>query len=443
MQLVRGKKSWYELAERLHREFRGKIEVLPKVPMGSPDEFSIWYTPGVAEPSSKIWRGGPDLSLFYTWRWNAAAVVSDGSRVLGLGHVGPEASLPVLEGKALLFKYLGGVDAVPIALRVGSADEFVEVVKALEPSFGAINIEDVASPKCFYVLERLEKELDVPVWHDDQQGTALVNIAALINALKLVGKKIEQVRIALIGAGAANVALYRYLKVIGVRPRNVVVVDSKGILRPDREDAEALRIENPRKYEIAVETSPEMRGGIAEAMRGADVVVAASRPGPGVIKKEWVAAMERDAIVFAEANPVPEIWPWEAKEAGARIVATGRSDFPNQINNSLGFPAVFRGILSAGAVKMHDEMFVAAARALASYAEETGLSEDRILPSMWEEEAYVREALAVAEKAFELGLARRRISRSELEAEIRDMISRPKRYLDAARRAGLVGEIQA
>jgi len=424
--------DWFSLSGELHLKYGGKIEVVPKVPVTELNDFSVWYTPGVAEPCRRIREGGEDLSFDYTLRWNYAAVVSDGTRVLGLGDIGPAAGLPVMEGKALLFKYLGGVDAVPIVLRERDPDKFVYIVKALEPSFGAVNLEDIESPKCFYILEKLQEVLDIPVWHDDQQGTALVNIAALINALKVVNKKVDQVRIVLVGAGAANIALYKYLKVAGANPRNIVVVDSRGILHPEREDVEVLKKENPWKYRIAVETQPDVRGGIREAMKGADIVIAASRPGPGVIKKEWVAEMNRDAIVFAEANPIPEIWPWEAKEAGARIVATGRSDFPNQINNSLGFPAVFRGVLTARARKMVDEMFIAAAHALAKYAEERGIHEEYIIPRMDEEEAYIREAIAVAEKAVELGLARRKLSRSELEYEIRELIERPKKYMKIA-----------
>ena len=437
------RKDWFTIAEKLHRYYRGKIEIVPKCPITSLDDFSVWYTPGVAEPCRRIREGGEDLSFDYTWRWNSAAVVSDGTRVLGLGRVGPAAGLPVMEGKALLFKYLGGVDAVPIVLREADPDRFVYVVKALEPSFGAINLEDIESPKCFYILERLQEVLDIPVWHDDQQGTALVTIAALINALKLTGRRIEHTRIALIGAGAANVCTYRYLKVFNARPENMIVVDSKGILHREREDIEELRKSNPWKYQIAVETNPEcVKGGIREALRGADVVIAASTPGPGVIKKEWIREMNKDPIVFAEANPIPEIWPWEAKEAGARIVATGRSDFPNQINNSLGFPAVFRGVLTVRARKMVDEMFYAAAVAIARYTEETGMHEERIIGTMEETELYVREAVAVAEKAMELGLARRRLSRSELEYEIRELIERPKRIVKALMDSGLVRPVE-
>ncbi len=430
-------RDWFSLSEKLHRVYKGKIEVVPKVPIMGLDDFSIWYTPGVAEPCRRI-SVNPDTSFEYTLRWNYAAVISDGSRVLGLGDVGAEAALPVMEGKSLLFKYLGGVDAVPLVIGERDVEGFVRVVKALEPSFGAVNLEDIRSPKCFRILERLQETLEIPVWHDDQQGTALVVIAALINALKLTGRSIGEARIALIGAGAANISVYKYLKILGADPENIVVVDSRGILHPSRGDMEELKRVNPWKYQVAEETCPDKTGGIPEALDGADVVIALSKPGPGVIKKEWISRMESNPVVFACANPVPEIWPWEAREAGAKIVATGRGDFPNQVNNSLGFPAVFRGVLTVRARKMADEMFMAAAYAIADYTEETGLREDRVIASMEEKELYVREALAVAEKAMELGLARRRLSRSELEAEIRECIERPKKYLKAALKTSLI-----
>jgi malate dehydrogenase (oxaloacetate-decarboxylating) len=421
----------FSFSAELHRLYRGKIEVMPKVPITSIEDYSYWYTPGVAAPSRRIAEEGEGSSLNYTLRWNYAAVISDGSRVLGLGDIGAEAALPVMEGKALLFKYLGGVDAVPLVINEKSPDAFVNVVKSIQYSFGAINLEDIESPKCFYILERLQEQLDVPVWHDDQQGTALVVLAALINALKLTGKKISDSKIILFGAGAANIATYRYLVRAGARPTSIVMIDSRGVLRPDRSDADEMRRENPYKYRISVETSPSEKT-VEDAFSGADVIIAASRPGPGVIRKEWIKLMNSDPIVFALANPVPEILPGEAREAGARVVATGRSDYPNQVNNSLGFPAVFRGVLSVSARKMTDEMFLAAAHAIASYTEETGLSENRIIASMTDDELYVREALAVAEKAMELGLARRKISRGELEDEIRQMIERPKRYMRLA-----------
>ncbi|MEM1640876.1 MAG: NADP-dependent malic enzyme [Acidilobaceae archaeon] len=434
------KEVWESLSIDLHRAYKGKIEVSIKVPVESFRELSLWYTPGVAGPVREVSRDLEE-SFELTWRWNTVAVISDGSRVLGLGDVGPEAALPVMEGKALLFKLLGGVDAVPLVIREKEVGRLVYIIKSLEPSFGGVNLEDVESPKCFRLLEELERTLEIPVWHDDQQGTALVAIAGILNALKLVGKKLNSIKIVLFGVGASNIAIYRYLKKLEVNSRRIVAVDSKGVLRPDRKDLAELAHENPWKYEIALETDPEEKS-LEEAFKDADVLIAASRPGPGVIKKEWVKLMNENAIVFALANPVPEIWPWEAEEAGAKIVATGRSDFPNQINNSLGFPAVFRGALTVRAKKITDSMVLAAARALAEYTEETGLSHKRIVPSMLESEAYVREALAVALKAIEEGVARRKVGKSELEAEIRETVERPKRVLKVLLENGLVNRLE-
>ncbi len=422
----------YEKSLKLHEQYKGKIEIVPKVPVTDYHYFALWYTPGVAEPSRRI-AENPDLSFELTNRWNTVAIVSDGTRVLGLGNIGPEAALPVMEGKALLFKYLGGVDAFPIVISEHDPEKLIYIVKALEPSFGGINLEDIESPKCFYLLEKLREELNIPVWHDDQQGTALVTIAGLINALKIVGKKISDISVAVIGAGAAGLAIVKYLIAVGVNPGRIYVVDSKGILHPNRPDLKKPDKSLRWKREIALKTNAEQRvGGIPEAMKGVDVVIAVSRPGPGVIKKEWIKLMNDDPIVFAEANPVPEIWPWEAKEAGARIVATGRSDFPNQVNNSLGFPAVFRGALQVRAMKITDEMCIAAAYALARYAEKKGIHEEYIIPKMDEVEAYIEEAIAVAEKAIEQGVARRKISREILSEEIRELIMRPKKYMQLA-----------
>jgi len=433
--------KWYSIALNAHRYYGGKIETVPKVPVEKLIYFAVWYTPGVAEPSRAISRN-PDLSFELTSRWNIIAVITDGTRVLGLGNIGPEASYPVMEGKALIFKFLGGVDAVPLPIRAKDPEDFVETVKKLEPAFGGINLEDIESPKCFYILERLRKEMSIPVWHDDQQGTATATLAGLINALKIVGKKISDVTISLIGAGASNIATYRLLVKYGAKPKNIIAVDSKGILHAEREDIDKMAFENPWKYQIALESNGEMRkGGIKEAIEGTDIVIAASRPGPGVIKKEWVAKMNKEAIVFALANPVPEIWPWEAKEAGAKIVATGRSDLPNQINNSLAFPSIFRGALDVRARTITDEMAIAAAEAIARYAEEKGIHEDYIIPTMEEIHVYIKTAVAVAEKAIEQGIARITRTRSELEETASTIIRTTRAKYETLVRNGFIKDI--
>jgi malate dehydrogenase (oxaloacetate-decarboxylating) len=398
-------------AIKMHPYYRGKIEVIPKVPITSFQDFGIWYTPGVAEPCKDIAKN-PDKVFEHTNKWNYVAVVSDGTRILGLGDIGPLAGLPVMEGKALLFKYLGGVDAFPIMIDTKDPDKFIETVKLISPTFGGINLEDISSPKCFYILDKLREESDIPVWHDDQQGTASVELAGVIGALKVVGKKLNEVKFAIIGSGAANTAFVRILIAAGVPPKHIVIVDSKGTLHPGRKDLEKT---NPYKWKFAQITNGEnIIGGIKDAMRGADIVVSASKSQPGLIKKEWIREMNDDAIVFAMANPLPEIWPWDAKEAGARIVGTGRSDFPNQVNNSLGFPGIFRGTLDVHAKTITDEMAIAAAHAIAEVAEEKGLSEDHVIPTMDDWEVFPREATAVAMKAIEQGVARRKLSRNEI-----------------------------
>lgn len=425
-----GREAIFEESVRLHRLYKGKIEVVPKVPLRSMKDLSIWYTPGVAGPAKRV-AEDVDEVFELTSRWNMVAIISDGTRVLGLGDIGPEAAYPVMEGKALLFKYLGGVDAVPLVVATRDADELVRVVRLLEPSFGGVNLEDIESPKCFYVLSSLRELLDIPVWHDDQQGTALVVLAGLINAFKLVGKNLKKSKIVLVGLGAANYSVLRYLEAYGVDTGNIVVVERPGIgvLHRDHPLIEEFRKNHPHWYEAALKTNREgVAGGIREALKGADAVIAASKPGPGIIKPEWIKEMDKDPIVFALANPTPEILPEEALRAGARIVATGRSDYPNQVNNSLGFPAVFRGALQVRARKITDEMCIGAAKALAEYVEETGLSETRILPSMMEMEAYIREAVVVAEIAVSQGVARRKASRRVLEQEIREIIERARKY---------------
>lgn len=394
-----------EEALRLHGLYQGKMQVAPKCPIRDAKDFACWYTPGVAAPCRAIQA---DLRKVYefTNKSNLIAIVSDGSRVLGLGNIGPHAGLPVMEGKALLFKYLGGVDAVAICLATQDERELIRTVQLLEPSFGAINLEDIAQPRCFRVLEKLRETLTIPVWHDDQQGSATAVLAAFINALKVTGKTIGAVRIAMIGMGAANVATYSLLKAYGIHPAQIVACDSQGILHSKREDVERQQTELREKWTVCRETNPDsLTGGIRQALRGADVCIAFARPIPGLIEAEWIRGMAKDAIVFACANPAPEIWPWDAKQAGARIVATGRSDFPNQLNNSLVFPGIFRGTLDARASAITDEMAVAAALELASCAEERGLREDAILPAMADWHVVPRVAAATAMKAQQLGFA--------------------------------------
>ncbi len=427
-------------AMRLHPFYRGKVQIMAKCAIRDFSDFAIWYTPGVAAPCRAI-KEDPELVFEHTNKGNCIAVVSDGTRVLGLGDIGPEAGLPVMEGKALLFKYLGGVDAVPICLNTKDPDEFIHTVKLLEPSFGGINLEDIAQPKCFRILDTLRAEMDIPVWHDDQQGTATVLLAGLINALKIVGKEMDKIKIAMIGVGAANVATYRLLKASGVDLGGIVACDSKGTLHPGRGDIEERQEEFADKWRICNETNAErVVGGIAEAMRGADLCIAFSRPGPGTIKPEWVKAMAKDAIVFACANPIPEIWPWEAKEAGARIVGTGRSDFPNQINNSLGFPGIFRGVLDVRARTITDEMALAAAHELARCAEERGIHEDDIAPRMDEWEVFPREAVATAMKAQEQGIARLKKTRQQLYEEASAIIRQAREATQCLMREGFIAK---
>ncbi len=401
-------------AMRLHPFYHGKIEVIPKCRIKDFSDFAIWYTPGVAEPCKEIQKH-PLKVYDYTNKWNSVAVVSDCTRVLGLGDIGPEAGLPVMEGKSLLFKYLGGVDAYPICLDTKDPEEIIQAVKWLKPSFGGINLEDIEKPKCFYILKRLRKEMDIPVWHDDQQGTATIVTAGAINAFKIVGKDMDTALVSMVGAGAANIAIARVLIAAGIQQKNIIMADSKGILHSSRKDLEKEKDYNPEKWQMCLKSNAEGRiGGLAEALKDTDICLAASKPGPGTIKKEWVSTMAHDSILFATANPIPEIWPWEAEEAGARIIATGRSDFPNQINNSLGFPGIFRGTLDVRAETITDEMCIAAAYELAKTAEDHGLRDDYIVPTMDSWEVFPREAVAVATKAIAQGIARLKPSRQEL-----------------------------
>jgi malate dehydrogenase (oxaloacetate-decarboxylating) len=393
-------------AMRLHPFYHGKVETTLRCRVRDFNDFAIWYTPGVAAPCKAI-AADPELVYEHTHKWNTVAVVSDGTRVLGLGDIGPKAGLPVMEGKALLFKYLGGVDAWPIMLDTKDPDKIIEAVLLIQPGFGGVNLEDLSQPKCFRILDTLRQKAEIPVWHDDQQGTATVTLAGLINALRVVGKEMKDASITFVGSGASNVACARLIFSSGVDPAKCRMVDSKGILGKGRKDIELRKAEFVDKWKLCQITNEEGReGGIPEALQGADAVIALSTPGPDTLHREWIAGMAKDAIVFACANPVPEIWPWEAKAGGAAVVATGRSDFPNQVNNSLAFPAIFRGVLDVRAKTITDEMAIASARALADMAVEHGLSAEYILPTMEEWEVFPRQAAAVAVKANEQGIAR-------------------------------------
>ncbi len=424
-----------EESKRLHALYRGKIKIQPKCVIRGVEDFAYWYTPGVSAPCMDI-ASSRDKVFEYTNRGNTIAVVSDGTRVLGLGDIGPEAAIPVMEGKCLIFKYLGGVDAFPLCLDTRDPDEFIRTVKLLQPSFGGFNLEDIEKPKCFRILDTLRAECRVPVWHDDQQGTALVTVAGLINALKVVGKPMNRVRLVLNGAGASNIAIARLLLAAGVDGDRMVLVDRKGAIsrrRPGLEQSE------PVKYDMALRTNPHgHEGSLADVMEGADVLISLSSSGPGIVHPDWIRKMGHGAIVFVCANPVPEIWPWEAKEAGAVVVATGRSDFPNQVNNSLGFPGIFRGTLDVMASTITDEMCLEAAYELARAAEDDGLSAERLLPTMDDWKVFPREAAAVGQKAIEQGVARVQMTRPEgLDLAAR-IISDARKEIDYLMKGGFI-----
>jgi malate dehydrogenase (oxaloacetate-decarboxylating) len=424
---------------KLHKFFRGKMETVLRCPVRDFDDFSYWYSPGVAAPCRKI-EQDPELVYEYTSKWNTIAVISDGSRVLGLGDIGPKAGLPVMEGKALLFKYLGGVDCVPITLDTHDADEIIRTVLLLQPSFGGINLEDLAQPKCFRILETLRKQAEIPVWHDDQQGTATVTLAGLVNALEVVGKRIEDVCITFVGSGAANISCSRLIFAKGADPARCRVVDSKGILGRHREDLERRRYENVEKWRMCEQTNKAgLKGKIPEALEGADVVIALSRPGPGTIRPEWIKRMAPRAVVFACANPVPEIWPWEATAAGAEVVATGRSDFPNQVNNSLCFPGIFRGVLDVRAKTITDTMCFSAVDALAA-AVGGNLSAERILPRMDEWQVFPKIAADVGMQAQREGIAQKKIDYEDLYAHAETMIRRSRGLNELMMKQGFIAE---
>jgi malate dehydrogenase (oxaloacetate-decarboxylating) len=361
----------YAESIELHKKAKGKLEIMSKVPLVNKEDLSLAYTPGVAEPCRKI-KDNKSLIYDYTSKWNTVAVVTDGSAVLGLGNIGAEAALPVMEGKAILFKEFGGVDAIPICISSQDAEDIIKTVSLISPTFGGINLEDISAPRCFTIEKRLIETLPIPVFHDDQHGTAVVVLAALINALKVVNKKIENVRVVINGAGAAGIAITKFLHYTGVR--KIMLCDTKGIICRERKENM-----NPAKEDVLRYLLPSKSGSLADAMKGADVLIGVSVP--DCVSEDMVKTMNKEAIIFAMSNPVPEIMPEKAKKAGAVVVGTGRSDLPNQINNLLAFPGIFRGVFDVRASKITEKMKRAASFAIAGYIPENKLSADYIIPS--------------------------------------------------------------
>jgi malate dehydrogenase (oxaloacetate-decarboxylating) len=427
-QKAKAKTLFYQsLALKMHRFYGGKIAVMPKAGIFDINWFNIWYTPGVSAVSTAV-RDDNDLSFALSNRGNTVAVISDGTRVLGDGDCTAAGGLGVMEGKAMLMKYLGGVDAHALCINSRgpdgrpSADKIIDFVKMCAPSYGAVNLEDISQPNCYKVLDTLRKECDIPVWHDDAQGTACVCAAGIINALELAGKKIENVKIILYGAGAANTTTAKFLIKLGADGGRIVMFDNIGALWRGRDDLK----NNPdfyRQWELCQITN---RGNIItqeQAFTGADAIIAASKPGPDTLKPQWIGMMAPKAIVFACANPVPEIYPAAAKSAGAFIVATGRGDFPNQVNNSLCFPGILKGVLLCRAKAITDDMAVASAKTIAKRARDIGINPDNILPLMTDGEVYAAQAAAVAQAAQREGLARVNISYEEAYQKAKDDIA--------------------
>jgi malate dehydrogenase (oxaloacetate-decarboxylating) len=385
-------------ALRLHKEHQGKIGVTSKVAVNNQTDLSLAYSPGVAEPCRRI-HEDPEKVYDYTAKGNLVAVVTDGTAVLGLGDIGPEAAMPVMEGKAVLFKEFAGVDAFPICLNSNDVDLFIKAVKMLEPTFGGINLEDIAAPNCFLIEKRLKEEMNIPVFHDDQHGTAIVTAAGLLNALKITGKKIEEIKVVINGAGSAGIAILKFLLNLGVQ--DAILCDSKGIISEGRRTGM-----NSIKEEISKITNKyKQEGSLADALEGADVFVGVSVA--GTLTQNMIKSMNQDPIIFALANPDPEILPEEAKSAGAKVVGTGRSDFPNQVNNVLAFPGIFRGALDVFATQINEEMKIAAAFAIANLVDSEQLSTDFVIPSPFDSRVAAHVAAAVAKAAIESGVARK------------------------------------
>lgn len=398
--------SLREEALHMHKVNKGKLETVSKVPVRDAKDLSLAYSPGVAEPCKEIYDK-PETVYDYTMKGNMVAVVSDGTAVLGLGNIGPEAALPVMEGKAVLFKSFAGVDAFPICLATTDIDKIVETVKLLEPTFGGVNLEDIAAPNCFEIEERLKRETNIPVFHDDQHGTAIVTVAGLVNALKIAGKKINEIKVVANGAGAAGIAIIKLLYSYGVR--DIIMCDTKGSIYEGRPKGM-----NAIKDEVAKFTNREnLQGSLEDVIKGADVFIGVSVA--GALTKEMVESMNNDSIIFAMANPVPEIMPEDAKAAGAKVIGTGRSDFPNQVNNVLAFPGIFRGALDVRATHINEAMKVAAVEAIASLINENELNADYVIPGPFDPRVAPEVASAVARAAMDTGVARIKVDPEEIK----------------------------
>jgi malate dehydrogenase (oxaloacetate-decarboxylating) len=401
-----------EEALHMHRVNKGKLETVSKVPVRNANDLSLAYSPGVAEPCKEIYDK-PETVYDYTMKGNMVAVVSDGTAVLGLGNIGPEAALPVMEGKAVLFKSFAGVDAFPICLNTNDIDKIVETVKLLEPTFGGVNLEDIAAPNCFEIEERLKKETNIPIFHDDQHGTAIVTVAGLVNALKIIGKKINEIKVVANGAGAAGIAIIKLLYSYGVR--DIIMCDTKGAIYEGRPQGM-----NVIKDEVAKFTNREnLQGNLKDVIKGADVFIGVSAA--GALTKEMIESMNPDSIIFAMANPVPEIMPEDAKEAGAKVIGTGRSDFPNQVNNVLAFPGIFRGALDVRATHINEAMKVAAVEAIASLITEEELHADYVIPGPFDPRVAPEVAAAVAKAAMDTGVARIKVDPAEIKEKTRKL----------------------
>ncbi len=431
-----------KLALEAHRFYAGKIQIIPRAPLPDQSWLNVWYTPGVSSVSTGI-RDRQELSYDLSWRGNVVAVATDSTRVLGDGNVTPPGGLGVMEGKAYLMKILGGVDAVPICLDSRNAagehdpDILVDALRRLAPSFGAINLEDISQPNCYHVLDSLRADCAIPVWHDDAQGTGCVTLAAVFNALKMVGKELPACRIVLNGAGASNTTIARLLMLAGADPARMVLLDSRGGLHTGRDDI-AADSRHARKWELCQTTNPNRIRDLPGALSHADLLISLSRPGPGMIQPEWIRAMAPQPIVFACANPTPEIYPHEAHQAGASIVATGRGDFPNQVNNSLGFPGILKGTLLVRARQITDTMALAAARAIAAFAERQGLSPERIMPTMDDQDVFAETAAAVAAQAVADGVAQRPLTPDVVLQMARKDIAEAQRTLQLLMTSGLI-----